>query len=785
MASTYLPLAWPLIAGACLTMGLVHLFAWLKAIGQREHLAFFVLAVSLAAMTLCEFRMMRAQTPEEFGAIMRWTHVPVTTAVLSIVAFVHISFHGARPWLGYSACALRLLALVLNFYFEPNLNYLEITGLRTIEVFGQPASVAEGVPNPLARVGELSSLLLLFFVIDAAVAGWRRGGRVERRRAVVIGGSVMVLIVLAAGNAALIHAGWTHWIYLFSIASLVLMAAMGFELGARMVQTVRLSAALQNSEAELWQSERRMQQAAEAAGIGIREWNIGRNEVWATKQGRALRKQAQDRFRLVVEAAPCGLIVAGMDGRIAFVNATAESLFGVSRQLLIGCSIETLIPGCLESGRFMDLDPAPKQPASKPAKGRHVIGRHRSGGDIPLEMAITPIEGPEGPVVLVMTIDDTALKAVNAELAEERAFLRQVIEVIPGFIFAKDREGRFTLVNQAVADLYATTAAELIGKTDADFNRLPVKAGEFLSTDLEVMDTLQERAVQEERITDAAGKAHWLMTVKRPLVSEDGTASHVLGSGTDISERKRTELELEQQRSELAHLSRVTMLSELSGSLAHELNQPLAAILSNAQAALRFLDQASPDLKEMREILQDIVADDRRAGEVIQGLRTMLKKGELRQEPLDLNDVVRDVLRLVRSDMLNAGVSLTLQLAPDLPVVIGDRVQLQQVLLNLVVNGCEAMTGGADKRRLLVSTELAADGGARLCVADSGPGIPSQNLERVFEPFFTTKKYGMGLGLSVCRRIISTHGGKLAVASDSSRGTRFYFTLPERSEAIA
>ena len=203
-------------------------------------------------------------------------------------------------------------------------------------------------------------------------------------------------------------------------------------------------------------------------------------------------------------------------------------------------------------------------------------------------------------------------------------FLRQVIDVDPNLIFAKDAEGRFTLVNQAVADAFGTTVENIIGKTDADFNPNAAEVAHFRHRDEQVMQTQRELLIPEEMLTTATGKVLWLQTVKRPLLDERGVATQILGSATDITERKRAEFELAAQRNELAHLARVAMLGELSGSLAHELNQPLTAILANARAAQRFLAQENPDLKEVHEILQDIVNDDKRAGEVISGLRLLL-----------------------------------------------------------------------------------------------------------------------------------------------------------------
>jgi C4-dicarboxylate-specific signal transduction histidine kinase len=223
------------------------------------------------------------------------------------------------------------------------------------------------------------------------------------------------------------------------------------------------------------------------------------------------------------------------------------------------------------------------------------------------------------------------------------------------------------------------------------------------------------------------------------------------------------------------------MLGELSGALAHELNQPLTAILSNAQAAQQFLRRDGADLDEVQEILKDIVDEDKRASEVIRRLRVLLTKGHVQLQPLDLNELVQDVLKIMRADLLYNGVSVNTELAPELPVVNGDRVQLQQVLLNLMINGCDAMADTPKhERNLVVRTELVAGEGVRVSVADQGCGIPPNVRERVFEPFITTKKQGMGLGLAVCRTIIAAHGGKLWVENNPGRGATFTFSLKRK-----
>ena len=284
---------------------------------------------------------------------------------------------------------------------------------------------------------------------------------------------------------------------------------------------------------------------------------------------------------------------------------------------------------------------------------------------------------------------------------------------------------------------------------------------------------------REHRLVLPDGTPRWIATRGRMVPDVPGKPARMLGAAIDITERKLAEADALRQRTELAHLSRVTMLGELSGSIAHELNQPLTAILSNAQAAKRFLAQEPVDLDELRDILTDIVEQDKRAGEVIHRLRLLLKKGEVQQRPMDVNEVVQEGLKLIRSDLLNQSVAASTELASALADVSGDRVQLQQVLVNLVINASDAMSGNAlHDRQLVVRTEPLDGGGVRVSVSDAGAGIAPDHLEQVFEPFFSTKTHGLGLGLSVCRSIVTAHGGTLWATHNPQRGTTFHFTLP-------
>ena len=279
-------------------------------------------------------------------------------------------------------------------------------------------------------------------------------------------------------------------------------------------------------------------------------------------------------------------------------------------------------------------------------------------------------------------------------------------------------------------------------------------------------------------------QVRWIAGRGQVEFNGDGQPVRMRGVAVDITKRKQAEEQTAHHRNEIAHLSRVTTLGELSGSIAHELSLPLSAILSNAQAAQRVLAHGGADLAEVREILNDIVSEDKRAGEVIQRLRQWLKKGEVQQHSLRINEVVEDVLKLIHDDLINQHVTIDVELGRNLPLVTGDPVQLQQVLLNLVVNACDAMTNcDAPERRLLIRTGTETRNGNGNCavlvsVTDRGGSIPEEKMEQIFEPFFTTKAKGMGLGLSVCHTIIAAHRGKLWATNNADCGATFHFSLP-------
>ena len=341
-------------------------------------------------------------------------------------------------------------------------------------------------------------------------------------------------------------------------------------------------------------------------------------------------------------------------------------------------------------------------------------------------------------------------------------------------------DGQIIDVNDRWEALFGYTRAAAVGRTMAE---LPLAAD---APDRETLRRLIEapgpvRDVEAHFMTRSGEQRETIIATE---TVEMGGHACFITTIRDITERQRAQREAQEQRQLLTHLGRVAVLGELSGALAHELSQPLTAILSNAQAARRMLAREPVDLHEIDEILEDIASADRRAGEVIRRLRAMFKRGESNPQLLDLNEITRDVLDFARSDLLTRHVQVTTRLAADLPKVRGDSVQVQQVLLNLIVNGCEAMIGNEpNDRALVIETSVVDHDTVGISVLDNGSGIRADILDQLFEPFVTTKHQGLGLGLTICRSIATAHGGQLWAGNNEDRGSAFRLLLP-RNESF-
>jgi PAS domain S-box-containing protein len=287
----------------------------------------------------------------------------------------------------------------------------------------------------------------------------------------------------------------------------------------------------------------------------------------------------------------------------------------------------------------------------------------------------------------------------------------------------------------------------------------------------------------EFRILLPNGSVKHLHTIGHPVLNASGDLAQFVGSSTDITQRKLAEEALRQAQGDLAHVSRMTTMGELTASLAHEVNQPIAAAVIDANTCLRWLTRDQPDLEEAREAASRMAKDATRAADMVRRIRLLFKKVSPQRELVDVNEVVRELIVLLHSEATRYAISVRAELASDLPQVMGDRVQLQQVLMNLLLNGMEAMKDVDTTRELIIHSQPAKNQQLIVSVSDTGVGLPPQQAEQIFNAFFTTKPDGTGMGLRISRSIIESHGGRLWAADNSPRGARFCFTLPTKAEA--
>ena len=371
-----------------------------------------------------------------------------------------------------------------------------------------------------------------------------------------------------------------------------------------------------------------------------------------------------------------------------------------------------------------------------------------------------------------------ARRRAEEELAGSEKRLRMITNALPLLIAYVGGDRRYRFNNKAYEQWYGIPTEQVHGKT-----MLEILGEEVYARCKPYVDKALSGVPVNYRLEMKSRQDKELRFVEASYLPHLGPGGQVLGFYSlvqDVTDRKRVEMELQRKRDELAHVTRVATLGELSASMVHELNQPLAAILNNAQAAEIFLERDPPDLKEVKGALKDIVSDDLRAGEVMRRLRAYVVKGDVKSEPIQVNELVNDVLSLVRNDANLHKLKITTDLASELPEVQGDPVQLQQVLINLVLNGGQAMKAMPSSGLLVIRTSLMDKGEIKISVTDSGPGIDEEFAERIFDAFFTTKREGMGMGLSICRSIVNAHGGRIWMEPRAEGGSTFSFSLPIR-----
>jgi PAS domain S-box-containing protein len=402
-----------------------------------------------------------------------------------------------------------------------------------------------------------------------------------------------------------------------------------------------------------------------------------------------------------------------------------------------------------------------------------------------------PLRGQTGEVIkwyaIAFDIDERkrtedALRESEADLAKARHELQLIIDTVPVLVLRHRADGIIDYVNE-VGRTYSgltttkwTTRTSIITHPD-DIPRLEAAWDVALVTG--------EPFESEVRLRRADGEYRWFVTRRVPL-RRNGEVIAWYAATYDIEDRKRAESELieserrfREAQMELAHASRVVTMGQFTASIAHEVNQPLAALLTNAETALRWLAHQPPNLEKAKPAIERVIDDGKRAADIVSRIRDFSRKAPVRKDSLEVNAAIREVLGLTRVAMSDHGVLAKTQLSAGLPYVLGDRVQLQQVILNLIMNAIEAMSEVSDgSRELQISTSEAEAGSVLVAVSDSGPGLPPASVARMFEAFHTTKASGLGIGLSICRSIVEAHGGRLWAAANKPHGAIFYVMLP-------
>ena len=413
------------------------------------------------------------------------------------------------------------------------------------------------------------------------------------------------------------------------------------------------------------------------------------------------------------------------------------------------------------------------QPLERLVDGSKALAR----GEFQHEVSVT---GTDELADLGRVFNDTArrLQDLYATLQQSEDRLRLVIDTIPAHVWSTGADGSVDFVNRRWLETTGLTMEHALG-WDWAFVVHPDDLARYVDKWRSAL-AVGEPTEIEVRLRRPDGNYRWWLTRSVPLRDDLGNIAKWYGTAIDIEERKRAEEALREAQANLARVSRVTTMGELTASLAHEVKQPIAAASTNASTCLRWLAGDTPNIEEARAAASRIIKDGQRAAEIISRVRLLFQNVTPQQEPIDVNEIIREIIVLLRSEATRYNISVRAELAAGLPQVMGDRVQLQQVLMNLMINGIEAMKDVDGTRELAIESQRTEKEEVAVSVTDSGVGLPPHHAEQIFNAFFSTKPYGTGMGLRISRSIIESHGGRLWAADNSPHGASFCFTLPHQ-----
>src|SRR6266853_1622436 len=517
----------------------------------------------------------------------------------------------------------------------------------------------------------------------------------------------------------------------------------------------------------------------DASGAILR-WYVLQTDIDERRRAEDALRHREASLRAIVETTPeCVHVIAG-DGTLLSVNAAGAEMAGASSvDLMLGRNFYDFVtPDDRERYRAFNESVCAGQ------KGVLEFHIFRMDGECRhLETHAAPLRNDDGTVAqLGVARDITARKQAEAQLRESERNLRQLTETIPEMLWSATPEGAIDYCNARMRDYTGFDAEQVMG---AGWTQLlhPDDVDQAVREWLSCIRTGASYQVEVRTFHVAGATYRWCMTNARPLLDEHGRILKWYGTVVDMHDWRQAQEELRHTQEELAHMMRVITMGELTASIAHEVNQPLSGILTNAGTCLRMLAADPPDVHGACETARRTIRDANRASDVIVRLRALFTVKELTTESMDLNDATREVIALSISDLQRHRVMLRTELADDLPLITANRVQLQQVILNLLRNASDAMAGVDDGRRQLLIRTARDDGDrVRLTVQDVGVGLEAHVMDKLFQAFYTTKSNGMGIGLSVSRSIIENHGGRLWGEPNDGPGATFAFSIPRVPE---
>ena len=491
-------------------------------------------------------------------------------------------------------------------------------------------------------------------------------------------------------------------------------------------------------------------------------------------------RRVEEKARSIVDSALDAVVAMDADGIITDWNKQAEVIFGWPRPEALGRGMaETIIPVQYRLSHQTGLRHFFKTGEGAVLNRRIEITALRRGGEeFPVELTITPLQSGDTWTFSAFIRDISERRRAEKELRESELNLRQMTETIPEMLWSASPDGAVEYGNARVLAYTGLSAGELMGNGWLKSIH-PDDAYRVARTWMSSVTTGTPYRVEVRTLRAADRTYRWCVTSALPLLDPQGQILKWHGTIVDMHDWKQAQEELRNTQAELAHINRAMTMGELAASIAHEVNQPLAAIIASGDSCTAWLANEPPNLDKARTAASRVIQAAMQASDIVQRIRALFKKTPSTTTPLEINDVITETVSFVDGEVRRKGVSLNTRLALDLPAVLGDRVQLQQVLLNLVINGAEAMAGAENEPRLLlIQSALTEPHRILVSIADTGPGIDPHQEARLFAPFFTSKPEGLGMGLSISRSIIEAHGGRLWATRNEPRGAIFHFALP-------